>query len=109
MGRYAQSRRRGRSLLPTVGLQPPPAPSLYDQAGNLLCDSGDASDLGGTIRLEWEATPGGGWELAAQVGWATTVDFGPIANLDPGNYRAIENGNGVDFVGDSPASNIFAA
>jgi hypothetical protein len=105
VGRWAQARRR-QSTLPTGGgLGPPPAPLLAIAGGGLTQTAQGGCDAGGIIALYRREIGLEEWELYVDDPWEAVKWWGPVEELAGYEYRALENGNGLSYSGDSLWSN----
>lgn len=108
MGRYSQSRRRGRSPSAASGLAAPPAPVLSNPGGDVFQAAQGADDTGGTVRLYGAEYTEGPYYLLDEDTWAATVAWG-LQEQWPGQFlRATEVGNGIAYQGESEPSNVLA-
>jgi hypothetical protein len=105
MGKYSTYRKRGGSTAPLL-LPPPPAPILTDTDGYLHQRAEGEADPGGSIWLQNAEFEEGPWSPYGSDAWASDYNWGELAGLPTGFYRAMESGNGIIYSGMSAPSNI---
>lgn len=106
MGHYTTYRRRGSAVPSTVILPTTLAPFLGLVFGQLKSATSSLPDPGSAQTLYQASSPGGPWEAyATATDWPTTT-WGDLADFNGFLYRATETGNGINFLGESPPSNI---
>lgn len=76
MGRWAQARRRFSPRPPGGLAGPPPAPTLFEDDGDLKSASTSGGDPGGVLRLWTADSEFGERSLESEVPWAALVNWG---------------------------------
>jgi len=106
MGKWATYRKRGTDA-GISRISPPPPPVLSIQFDDLIVTTASASNLGGSFDLQYAAAPDE-WESLDSYPWQSLpLELFEVDELDPGDYRVKESGNGTDYLGDSPWSNTI--
>lgn len=90
-----------------MALGPPPAPIIREVAGDLVQDAQGLADIGGLCRLYSGPTIDGPWELAGELPWDISLDWGALSFFPQEWLRATEVGNGVAYTGESEYSNAY--
>lgn len=107
MGRWAQAKRRGGGVSAGGVLGAPLAPRLFEDGGSLWTESYSPDNTGGFLRLEWRPDEETAFEMWGSAPWAAFNEWASTDTLDPGDYRAIEIGNGSTYVGESAPSALY--
>ena len=104
MGRWAQARRRGGKPVAGGGPSPPPAPFLQWEVGDLIVTATGGDDTGGLLRLyQADLIEGPYYPFDARA-WAGSERW-DAGSFEPRFwYVATEEGNGVNYAGESPQS-----
>ena len=106
MGHYATYRMRGggQSLDPPIG--PPPAPTIYNTAGELFSVEAAANNYEGTGDLYFSNDGVAPYQILISGEWAATIFWGDTSEFSDGFYKSLTVGNGTNYVGESELSNF---
>jgi len=107
MGRWCQAKRRSSSGPGALALGPPTAPFLSILEDYLVGDASVPTNVGGASRLYWKDGGVGDWELAEERDWALHHEWLGIGEAPGSWFYQTDVGNGVDYTGESPPSNVI--
>jgi hypothetical protein len=90
-------------LVPPIG--PPPAPQIFDSAGELFSISASGSNAGGDCLLYYSVDGMTPYSFLDTAPWQPTILWGDSGDFDEGYYKSCEVGNGIDYTGIGEFSN----
>jgi len=106
MGKWATYRKRG-SQNAGPALPAPPPPTLEDDDDDFISQPNTAVNVGGFLILQRFVAPGT-WNSEDRLPFThPLVTWGAIETFSPGDYRALQTGNGANYAGTSEPSETF--